>query len=158
MAMASTAMAAKQTAHTSTATSSAKEASNTRQPLTTDSTFPLEENNDLIAMNSPSPIKSKPPREEPVTEDGSNSTMKPSTSGSNSDCDVGNGMSTRQRLNFEEQLLKKESRMAELEKLISESSERTETIRAECARRRESEEQMKQVNEIRPERFLVTFV
>jgi len=145
MAMASTAMAVKQTAHTSTATSSAKEASNTRQPLTTDSTFPLEENNDLIAMNSPSPIKSKPPREEPVTEDGSNSTMKPSTSGSNSDCDVGNGMSTRQRLNFEEQLLKKESRMAELEKLISESSERTETIRAECARRRESEEQMKQV-------------
>ena len=151
MAMASTAMAAKQTAHTSTATSVSKEASNTRQqPLTTDSTFPLEENNDLIAMNSPSPIKSKPPREEPVTEDGGNSAIKCSTS--KSDCDVGNGMSTRQRLNFEEQLLKKESRMAELEKLISESSERTETIRAECARRRESEEQMKQVNEIRPER------
>lgn len=144
MAMASTAMAAKQTAHTSTATSVSKEASNTRQqPLTTDSTFPLEENNDLIAMNSPSPIKSKPPREEPVTEDGGNSAIKCSTS--KSDCDVGNGMSTRQRLNFEEQLLKKESRMAELEKLISESSERTETIRAECARRRESEEQMKQV-------------
>ena len=36
--------------------------------------------------------------------------------------------------------------MAELERLITESAERTETIRAECARRRESEEQMKQVN------------
>ena len=116
--------------------SPSKEAAKTPFPSSggtagTEPTMPSEENNDLIAMNSPSPAKSR------ICEEQASGV---SSSG------VATGMSAKQRLDFEEQLLKKESRMAELERLITESAERTETIRAECARRRESEEQMKQVN------------
>ena len=108
----------------------------------TEATMPPEENNDLIAMNSPSPAKSKStPCEEQANENGGVSDVKTSSSA------VATGISAKQRLDFEEQLLKKESRMAELERLITESAERTESFRAECAKRRESEEQMKQVNE-----------
>lgn len=115
--------------------SPSKEAAKTPFPSSggtagTEPTMPSEENNDLIAMNSPSPAKSR------ICEEQASGV---SSSG------VATGMSAKQRLDFEEQLLKKESRMAELERLITESAERTETIRAECARRRESEEQMKQV-------------
>jgi len=97
------------------------------------------DNNDLIAMNSPSPAKSRPNQCEDSNEIGSGSDMKISSQG------VATEMSAKQRLDFEEQLLKKESRMVELDKLITESAERTESFRAECAKRRESEDQMKQV-------------
>ena len=107
----------------------------------TDPTTPPDENNDLIAMNSPSPIKSKPtPCEEQADKNNGVLDMKSSSN------EVATGMSAKQRLDFEEQLLKKESRMAELERLITESAERTDSFRAECAKRRESEEQMKQVD------------
>jgi len=115
--------------------SPSKEAAKTPFPSSggtagTEPTMPSEENNDLIAMNSPSPAKSR------ICEEQASGV---SSSG------VATGMSAKQRLDFEEQLLKKESRMAELERLITESAERTETFRAECAKRKESEEQMKQV-------------
>ena len=97
------------------------------------------DNNDLIAMNSPSPAKSRPNRCEDSNEINGGSDMKISSRG------VATEMSAQQRLDFEEQLLKKESRMAELDRLITESAERTESFRAECAKRRESEDQMKQV-------------
>jgi len=97
------------------------------------------DNNDLIAMNSPSPAKSRPNHCEDSNEIGGGSEMKISSRG------VATEMSAKQRLDFEEQLLKKESRMAELDRLITESAERTESFRAECAKRRESEDQMKQV-------------
>lgn len=103
----------------------------------TEPTRPSEENSDLIAMNSPSPAKSKPPCEDQASENGG---VSKTLNGGGAF-----GMSAKQRLEFEEQLLKKESRMAELERLITESAERTETFRAECAKRKESEEQMKQV-------------
>ena len=102
----------------------------------TEPTRPSVEHSDLIAMNSPSPAKSKPPCE--ASENGG---VSKTLNGGGAF-----GMSAKQRLEFEEQLLKKESRMAELERLITESAERTETFRAECAKRKESEEQMKQVN------------
>ena len=104
----------------------------------TEPTRPSEEHSDLIAMNSPSPAKSKPPCEDQASENGG---VSKTLNGGGAF-----GMSAKQRLEFEEQLLKKESRMAELERLITESAERTETFRAECAKRKESEEQMKQVN------------
>lgn len=101
------------------------------------------DNNDLIAMNSPSPAKSRPNHCEDSNETGGGSEMKISSRG------VATEMSAKQRLDFEEQLLKKESRMAELDRLITESAERTESFRAECAKRRESEDQMKQVRGIK---------
>jgi len=100
------------------------------------------DNNDLIAMNSPSPAKSRPNQCEDSNEIGSGSDMKIMKISSRG---VATEMSAKQRLDFEEQLLKKESRMVELDRLITESAERTESFRAECAKRRESEDQMKQV-------------
>lgn len=51
----------------------------------------------------------------------------------------------RTKLSFEEQLLKKESQIADLDEKLREKMEKMEKLKAEAAKRKESEDQMKQV-------------
>eukprot|EP00095_Tigriopus_kingsejongensis_P008046 snap_masked-scaffold201_size263271-processed-gene-1.11 protein:Tk08046 transcript:snap_masked-scaffold201_size263271-processed-gene-1.11-mRNA-1 annotation:"transforming acidic coiled-coil-containing protein 3-like" len=89
---------------------------------------------DLMTMNSPSPKKSPPHPGSP--RGGLPSTNHPLAAGS-----AGTGPG----LEYQEHLLRKESQIAELEQIIQESLHTVETLKVEVKRRKESEEQMKQV-------------
>ncbi len=96
--------------------------------------------NDLIAMNSPSPAKTKA-RSSAEANAGSSPAMENGGGSSTTTSKI----SAEHRLEFEEQLLKKDSRIAELEKLVTRAAESNEQLRTEAERRKESEDQMKQV-------------
>jgi hypothetical protein len=98
---------------------------------------------DLIAMNSPSPARTKPSASivlSPSVDGGSTTRNDAALSTASRPLNA-----AEQRLDFEEHLLKKDTRLSQLERLISESAESNEQLRLEAQRRRESEEQMKQV-------------
>ncbi|TRY76380.1 hypothetical protein TCAL_03841 [Tigriopus californicus] len=96
---------------------------------------------DLIAMNSPSPQKSSgdssTPRSFPSHAEGGGGPRSNRAQGS-----VG---ASPHQLEFQEQLLRKESQIAELEQIIQESLSTIEALKIEVKRRKESEDQMKQV-------------
>ena len=102
---------------------------------------PSSSEKNLIAMNSPSPKKvSNSSSNHDKTHDSDQSTpSRPSNIESSANLD------NLQQLEFQEQLLKKERSIADLEKVIKEKSEVIEKLRLEASQRRESEEQMKQV-------------
>lgn len=83
----------------------------------------LNNNNDLIAMNSPSPPK-QAPRPERIEEDEA---------------------VNEQRLAFEENMSKKESQMKELDRVSKSLSDELKNLQLEIKIKRDSEDQMKQV-------------
>ena len=93
-------------------------------------------NNDLIAMNSPSPPSKKTSVKLNCTDEGEESPAQKTKPTS---------LTPSQQLEFQEQLLKKDSQIAELDKLLRESLQTNENLRNEAKQRRESEDQMKQV-------------
>lgn len=107
---------------------------------------------DLIAMNSPSPKKSagdpSTPRSSQSQSEGVGSPSdawkkkKASPEADHRQNPVGG---SQHQLEFQEQLLRKESQIAELEQIIQESLSTIEALKTEVKRRKESEEQMKQV-------------
>lgn len=91
------------------------------------------ESTDLIAMNSPSPSKK-----------GSKCSKKEDTDGDIQDERVGEEARNRE-LEFQEGLLQREHKFAELEKELRNKEEEVEKLREELRTRREAEDQMKQV-------------
>ena len=126
-------------------------------------------NLDLIAINSPSPMKSKSQivlnsNDNDLDRTPVKSALKPSNTDNisiskkeaKSTTQVHNGDSNsnpndttdshnRQFLDLQEQLLRKDRQLEELEKIIQESLTTIEALKIENNRRRDSEEQMKQV-------------
>ena len=99
-----------------------------------------DEQKDLMALQSPSPKKGN--REENDDDGATNKTpvrKKPSVDSSPKP------LGPQQHLEFQEQLLRKEAQIAEMDKVVQEKFSIIERLKAEVGKRRESEDQMKQV-------------
>jgi hypothetical protein len=97
-------------------------------------------NNDLIAMNSPSPVKQ--PQSRTSTKIGGPYDDEEASSSNNEE---EHEAVNEQRLAFEEKMLKKDTQMHELGRVSKSLSEELRSLQREVKVKRESEEQMKQV-------------
>ena len=101
-----------------------------------------DDQKDLMALQSPSPKKPSAREDDDNSDGATNKTpvrKKPSDASPKT-------LGPQQHLEFQEQLLRKEAQIAELERVVQEKFSIIERLKTEVAKRRESEEQMKQVH------------